>query len=976
MHHLFSPLHTPPDIIINGTHDTGLVILSILVSIFSTCMALQTSQIARRTETAVHKQLAISTGALALGGGIWTMHFIGMLAYQLPTAIRYDTSLTLMSLVPACLTSWVALWLLTKHRVTTVQRNVSGILAGAGIGLMHYIGMAGMQTELTMHYDPFTFAVSVMLAVVLSTIALWIPHWLKKTTVTDGQAFFAGGTIMGLAISATHYTGMHAAFFIGSPTEPPQDWVINSIYASLALASFTFTVTVMVVALNALLHSKELNRKIERSQSRLQATLDTAVDGIITIDGRGLIRGFNTSAERLFGWSASEVMGKNIKMLMPEPDQSRHDSYLQNYHQSGKAKVIGIGREVVGLRKDGSLMPMRLAVGRMDLGDELMFVGFVTDVSGRHALEASLRETAEREQAAAAKSTFLANMSHEIRTPMNSVIGFTELLLAEDLTDIQRNYLNNIRQSSRTLLGLINDILDTTKLEKGQFEIESRDFSLRALAMQIESALWPNAQKKNLSLTTVYPASMPEYFKGDALRILQILTNLVGNAIKFTELGGVEVVFSYKDGTVTCAVHDSGIGMTEAQLETIFAPFTQADASISRRFGGTGLGTTIARQLAELMQGSISVSSQPGKGSTFEVCLPLPPGEAPVKRPKAPEPTHLQPLNILIADDVPQNLELLALSLTHRGHQVQQASNGQEVFDLYKAQRFDLILMDVHMPGTDGLQATRLIRQYERAHGRAHTPIIALTASVMEEDRKAAKQAGMDDFAEKPLDMPSLLETIVRVVDLHPAPSPPNAPSEPSEPSSDHLIDWSRGIALWGCEARLQAAIASFLTTVDSRYPLILDPGAEDHRELLFNLHSLKGAAGNLALPGIVQSAARIEELVHNSALAEAETELGVIKALLKQVRERYQPVPAMAVADADPVSKAPVDQPLLQQLLEVLERNELDDELLAQVLNQLNAAGHGDTAQSLEQALHTFDFDQARTHLIQLCAVPAPTIS
>ena len=961
--HAFHPIADAGSVtVIHGSHDLGLVVLSILVSIFSACMALQTAHIAKRAERPLHQHIAISTGALALGGGIWTMHFIGMLAYQLPTDVSYNPTLTLFSLIPAVLTSWLALWLLSQPVVSVTQRTLSGILAGSGIGLMHYIGMAGMQAELTLHYIPSVFALSLVIAIALSVFALWTRDLLAKTRLAPPKAFVASGIIMGLTIAATHYTGMHAAVFTGTPSEAPSEWVINSTYASLALSSFTITVTVMVAALNGLIHSLELNRKIDASQSRLRATLDTAVDGIITIDSRGLIQGFNRSAERLFGWSASEVMGKNIKMLMPEPDQSSHDGYLQNYHNSGEPKIIGVGREVMGLRKDGSLMPMRLAVGRMDVPGELLFVGFVTDISERHALEASLRETAERaEQAAAAKSTFLANMSHEIRTPMNSIIGFTELLLQHDLSDTQRSHLNNIRQSSRTLLGLINDILDTTKMEKGQFEIESNDFSLKALALQIESALWPGAQQKGLKLTTLYPASMPEYFKGDALRILQILTNLVGNAVKFTEVGGVEVVFSYKEGIANIAVHDSGIGMTPSQLESIFAPFTQADASISRRFGGTGLGTTIARQLAELMNGKITVTSQLGHGSTFEVSLPLPLGEALVSAPETVETVLLNPLHILIADDVAQNLELLALTLTSRGHSVEQACNGAEAFALYQAQRFDVVLMDVHMPGTDGLQATRLIRQFERTHNRPHTPVVALTASVMKEDRLAAEQAGMDGFAIKPLDVPRLLDTIARVVGVNPP-----APKVMLPTASDALIDWQQGIGLWGSRERLLEAINSFLASAKSRYSLDLNAEQTDNRALLFSVHSLKGAAGNLAMPQVVACAARLEKHLQQGDLAQAKDELNTLQALLDEAASLCQ---SPAPQPQTPASGAALDQAALKQLLDVLARNELDDALQAKVLSNLHGAGHSSVAHALEQALDNFDFEQAHQHLQSLVA-------
>src|SRR6185437_7739141 len=261
---------------------------------------------------------------------------------------------------------------------------------------------------------------------------------------------------------------------------------------------------------------------------------------------------FSPSAERLFGWKAGEVVGRNINMLMPEPYKSHHDNYLHNYLSSGVPKVIGTGREIMGQRKDGSLMPMRLAVGRVNLPDGLIFVGFVSDITERHKLEASLRETAERaERAAAAKGTFLANMSHEIRTPMNSIIGFTELLLKGDgLTEVQRSPLDIARTSSRSLLGLLTHILDTTRLEKGGVSLESIDFSLRELVFQVDSSLRLSAHNKNLDFIVEYPEDMPEYFLGDPLRIQQVLTNLLGNAIKFTERGSVRLTLSHDDGMV------------------------------------------------------------------------------------------------------------------------------------------------------------------------------------------------------------------------------------------------------------------------------------------------------------------------------------------------------------------------------------------------------------------------------------------
>ncbi|ENO85703.1 MHYT domain-containing protein [Thauera linaloolentis] len=955
---------------LHGTHHPGLVLLSIFVSIFSATMALQTAQIARRTESALYRHIAIGTGAIALGGGIWTMHFIGMLAFELPTRVDYATRLTLLSLLPACAASWFALRILAQSHVTRWQFTLSGTLVGLGIGTMHYSGMAAMQTPLQMRYEPFTFALSIVVAIGLAILALWVRYGLKHTTLGRLQRFFASGAVMGLAIAGMHYTGMAAVRFIGEAGEAQAGVMLNTTYASLVLSSFTITVTVLVAAVNGLIRSREIYLKLDEGQSRLRATLDTAVDGIITIDSRGLIQGYNQSAERLFGWTAEEVVGRNIKMLMPEPDQSKHDGYLHNYLSSGKPKIIGTGREVTGLRKDGSLMPMRLAVGRVELPGELLFVGFVSDISERHALEASLRETAERaEQAAAAKSTFLANMSHEIRTPMNAIIGFTELLLQSDLTPIQRSHLNTISQSSRSLLGLINDILDTTKMEKGRLELEHADFSLKGLTMQIESSLRLGAQAKHLTLATHYPPEMPEFFRGDPLRLLQILTNLIGNAIKFTERGRIDVVFSYDEDIVHVQVRDTGIGMTRKQVDSVFAPFTQADASISRRFGGTGLGTSIARQLVELMGGRIEVESTLGHGSTFHIRLPLPLGRAPETL-SLDVPHHaLPPLRMLIADDVQQNLELLALTLEGNGHRVDMARDGDEAVAKFVDGRFDVILMDVHMPGTDGLQAARLIRQYERTHERVSVPIVALTASVMADDRRAALEAGMNGFAVKPLDLPRLFDEIAKVLSI---PPPTVSAAVPDGEIPRPLIDWPTGIALWGSEARLIASLRQFLDTANERYPLP-DEGSSDidWDKTQFNLHGLRGVAGNLALPAVAEMARSAESLVREGRHDDAQPKFAALRTLLaaawQELLDRADTAPTPDLAP--PASPQPDLLPALLRLLDVIEHNEMDDGTLDTVCLGLERQGERSRAHSLRTAVESFEFRQAHTQLKQFIA-------
>lgn len=964
---------TPHHLVLHGAHHYGLVLLSVCVSIFSATMALQTAQIARSTENALYRHIAIFTGAIALGGGIWTTHFIGMLAFELPAPVAYSTGLTLFSLVPACVASWLALRMLSLPEVTGRQLLGSGVLVGAGIGMMHYSGMAAMQTPLEMRYEAVTFFLSIVVAVVLATLALWVRFGLQRTQLSRMARFLVAGCVLGLATASMHYTGMISVRFIGEAGVPQGALMLNATYASLILSSFTITVTLMVVAVNGLIRSHELYRRLDEGSSRLRATLETAVDGIITINTKGIIQDFNRSAERLFGWSAEEVMGKNIKMLMPEPYQSAHDGYLHNYLTSGTAKIIGTGREVVGLRKDGSHMPMRLAVGRVELSGQLLFVGFVSDISDRHALEVSLRETAERaEQAAAAKSTFLANMSHEIRTPMNSIIGFTELLLQTDLSAMQRSHLDTIRQSSRSLLGLINDILDTTKMEKGRLELEFNDFSLKALAMQIESSLRLSAQAKNLALITRYPDDMPVHYRGDALRVLQILNNLVGNAIKFTEVGSVEVVFAYEAGEVHVQVRDTGIGMTAQQMDSIFSPFIQADASISRRFGGTGLGTTIARQLVEQMGGCIEVESTLGYGSTFHVRIPLPVGVAPTPDSDEGQREALPPLNVLIADDVPQNLELLALTLEADGHTVTQARDGHEAASRFKEGRFDLVLMDVHMPAVDGLQATRLIRQHERLHGLARTPIVALTASVMDADRNAARQAGMDGFALKPLDLPQLFAEIARVLK---APAAQTQASENRAEAGASAIDWAAGVTLWGSEERLMAALQQFLESAHDQYRLPDLLSAHTDRDALqFALHGLRGSAGNLALPKVSALARRAEETLREAAPEAVEALLAELRVALDAARHELaartvkEPAPTH---DDLPTASVPESDSMadVHRLLHIMQRSELDDDTLNAVCAFLEYDGEHAISQGLRDAIDAFEFREAATLLEEFIA-------
>lgn len=949
--HFFSP--APAGLpLVEGQYQPALVLLSVLVAVALSWLALQMAEVAQRTGATGQRRATLLAGALALGSGIWTMHFIGMFAYQLPAPLRYHSQLTLLSMLPTFFAAWAALAILTRKKITRLPLLGSGFILGAGIGTMHYGGMLAIETPLRMQHDPGLFALSIVVAVVLGTLAIGIRYGLAKLMLPKRLRFWLSGLIMGCAIAGMHYTAMAAVRFYGQAQATDSGYYLDRFLLALGVAAIAIAIAMTVTALNGLYVARRLNKEISTSKKRLITILDTADDGIITINQRGLIQEFSHAAERLFGYQASEVRGRNINILMPEPYHSQHNDYLARYKQTRQAHVIGVGAEAQGMRKDGTVFPLRISVGEVDTEEGRIYVGVLSDISARKSLEKSLREAVKKaEQAAQAKTHFLANMSHEIRTPMNAIMGFTEILLQGELNTTQREHLQIIRQSSRSLLGLLNDILDSSKLESGKITLEIASFSLSTLAQQIENTFSLSAKQKQLQLLSEIAPNTPDIFQGDFLRIVQILTNLVGNAIKFTEQGQIKIRYTYADALLRIHVQDTGIGMSAEQIEKIFEPFTQADASISRRFGGTGLGTTIARQLAQAMGGNIHVHSTLAQGSDFCVELPLPFGQAvPNVSPVAE--FILPPLRILIADDMAQNRELLRLVLENQHHQVTQARDGEEAQQLFQIHAFDVVLMDVHMPHLDGLSATRAIRIFEQQQQRQSTPIIALTASVMAEDRQKTQEAGMNGFAVKPLDPPALFAEIARVLGY--SGQGQNGPTPASA-----SIHWQRGENLWGSRTKLQQAIAEFIRDYAQNYPLLQRSSAPEFNaetlpDLIRQAHSLKGVSGNLALLELSECAGEIERLAKENRLLAMQLELQKLWQIKQRLHEQFQP-PLAPINSAETPSAA-FNKSALQQLILLLQHHEINDPAIDAVTAFLSTH----QAKELREAIAAFDFKKA----------------
>ncbi len=624
------------------------------------------------------------------------------------------------------------------------------------------------------------------------------------------------------------------------------------------------------------LHSERKASEIAlRTQSEhTQSILDNMIDGVITINQFGVMESVNPAAARMFGFDRGEMLGRNVSMLMPAPHRENHDSYIHNYQITGIARIVGIGREVEGCRKDGTVFPMDLAICEVGRPGQPRYMGVVRDITEQRRAESELREARDAALALARmKSEFMATMSHEIRTPMNGVLGMAQVLGKTPLDANQRKYVDTILRSGKALLTVLSDILDFSKIEAGRLELERTAFSLRQTVSDVVELYSEQAAAKRLDLVLHCAADCPRQVVGDPGRVRQVVLNLVGNAIKFTDAGSVRVeiavIARHPDrATLRVAVTDTGIGIPRAGQTRLFDSFSQVDASTTRKYGGSGLGLAICKRLVELMGGEIGLISAAGEGSTFWFSVPFA-----LAQDVAPESLDIGaddalPLaisgRVLLVEDVDFNQIVVKTLLEPLGLDVDVANNGEEALRRLDEDRYDLILMDCQMPVMDGYEATRKIRARERPG--VHIPIIALTASVFKVERQKCADAGMDDFIPKPVDEAVLRDRVVKWLrDARPAPvlrtEGVSRPRMPGDPELCSAMRYAKFEKLMGAQA--PAVVASFIANGEEKIR-VLEQAARsgDAATLQTVSHALKGISATVGATRMHRLAGELEQRV------------------------------------------------------------------------------------------------------------------
>ncbi|MFN3836958.1 MAG: response regulator [Brevundimonas sp.] len=710
-----------------------------------------------RTRDPAGRRRAVAMATVVGALSIWATHFVAMQGFVAGVPVRYDLGLTLASLGAALAMIGLTIGS-TQLGKGRAWRVMAAVIAVAGVGAMHYLGMAAIKGPAHISWDPGLVAASLGAAMIIGGLTSFL---YRRGRWTNLLLTAAG---LSLTVLVLHFVGMAAMIVTPDPT------VLHD--HGLSPAAMRVLVGVVLLLICGVGATISVMAYIARSTDlrRIREAVDAMPDGL----------GFYDAKDRLVLWNAryAEVnpeLEPHLTVGLTFREALRIGIAEGRYQEAAGREEAWLSERIEARRQLSSNSEQQVAGGRWlriqdrrtSEGGTVTVCNDITDLKRDAQALAEARDAAEA--ANVAKSQFLANMSHEIRTPLNGVIGLSQALAKTELTPDQREMLDLMQTSGKTLQTLLSDILDLARVESGKLELTEDAFELATVVREAAQLYAENAREKHLDFHVDIDLEDGVWVMGDAVRVKQVLTNLISNAVKFTSQGFVGLIVQRgKDAAgnpvLRFTVEDSGIGFDAATRSRLFSRFEQADGGITRRFGGSGLGLSICRQLADMMGGDLGCESEPGGGAAFILTLPLKPCAAPAcKEQTAVEigrPDDQRPIRVLVADDHPTNRRVIELVLAQTSAQIVMTENGAEALETFRAGAFDLVLMDMQMPVMDGLTATQEIRLHEAAMGAERTPIVMLTANAMPEHIAAGRAAGADHHLAKPFNAAELLSIV------------------------------------------------------------------------------------------------------------------------------------------------------------------------------------------------------------------------